>query len=303
MAVSPVTVVVNTDGQHRKLCKIWFGKDGTYYVSMPYHKARTAYLHKCINDYSLGYRQARVVAESEFIDSASLDDDKNALKLSHHASGFCQFSGPGVVSGIDEDGGIRGMGVFSRALEAVGDGPAFGLLAYGLHDFAQAETPLQNAIIVNFDSLLQSNQVDANENLEWKESEDTRSALMLEGFYFQPWVRRFVEIDEQGLPFLLYQHPSTFLMKLAVVLPQELCELDGFLGLHTYRIATTQPSESGFSMSGPGGNAREDSLGRPIADGIYCMFPRPHGFSPNRDLNYHQGNSNKKVGDTSESSL
>lgn len=100
-------IVDGLDGR-RKVAKIWFGSDGSYYVSSPYHNQSRALLTRFTINYA---RQEQEVSFSEVIDSASVEDERHALKLSHHPDGFLQFSGSGVLSGRGEDGTPLGVGL------------------------------------------------------------------------------------------------------------------------------------------------------------------------------------------------
>ena len=92
------TIVYQKPEAEYKLCKIWFGADGSYYVTSPYHPEGRAFLMKIRVNYSL---QEMTVPLEEAIDTAGLDDDDRRLKLAHHPDGFVQFSGHGILSGRD----------------------------------------------------------------------------------------------------------------------------------------------------------------------------------------------------------
>ena len=40
------TVVISAKGKSHKICKVWYGSDGSYYVTVPYHPANKAILLK-----------------------------------------------------------------------------------------------------------------------------------------------------------------------------------------------------------------------------------------------------------------
>jgi hypothetical protein len=90
MAPKKNTVVFTTANGSFKICKIWFGADGSYYVTSPYHPAEKAVLWKFTINYAV---QEQCVGFEEAVDSGSVDDDDHRLKLTHHTSGFIQFSG------------------------------------------------------------------------------------------------------------------------------------------------------------------------------------------------------------------
>jgi hypothetical protein len=108
------TVVYEKGGHRYKLCKIFFGSDGSYYVTSPYHPAEGATLLKATVNYALSEMEIPV---EQAIDAAAAEDDELRIKLSHHPDGFLQFSGQGIVSGKDADGNIRSIGVMSWPLD------------------------------------------------------------------------------------------------------------------------------------------------------------------------------------------
>ena len=59
------------------------------------------------------------------------------IKLSIHQSGFTQFSGSGVISGINQKTGeIKGLGLQSKPLSTpINTGPTFGIVLWGLEHF------------------------------------------------------------------------------------------------------------------------------------------------------------------------
>jgi hypothetical protein len=80
-------------------------------------------------------------------------------QLSIHASGFVQFSGPGITSGIDsETKEIKGMGLQSNPLiDPVSSGPTFGITCYGFKNgYEKVETDPANSIVYQKDILLES---------------------------------------------------------------------------------------------------------------------------------------------------
>jgi hypothetical protein len=97
------TIVVSKGGVSYKVCKVWFGADGSFYVTVPYHPARRAVFLKMTADYTTA-QGGQWVPHDGALEVAILDDDDGRPKLSCHPDGFCQFSGQGIVSGKDESG-------------------------------------------------------------------------------------------------------------------------------------------------------------------------------------------------------
>jgi hypothetical protein len=284
MALKRITVLVKKDQTARKLLKIWFGPDGSYYVAAPYHSARQAYLFKYRSRYDLEFGKSASIPISEFSETATLDDDDGSIKLVHHASGLCQFSGRGILSGIDERGRPKGIGVLTRALPAVGDGPAWALVAYGFEDFDPCDNPGASDLVADFDEL-----VPAAVTEPWPGSEaaiQPREGVLVEGYYFQPQYRKFVTRDPDGRLVLMRVHPTGMILKLAVILSPEDCGHPGFLGLDVYRKHVMMSATSGFNLCGPGETVGEDSLGNRIADLIACWYPRAEWMPAERNVNY-----------------
>ena len=102
-------------------------------VGPPYHNHSTTVLSKISVNYDVGKQQ--IVSLDSFSLTADLEDDEQRLKLSHHPDGFCQFSGEGVLSGKDESGKPKGVGIFAASLADVGSGPAFSVCVHDICAF------------------------------------------------------------------------------------------------------------------------------------------------------------------------
>lgn len=127
-------IILETHGKRRKFAKLLFTGDGSYSLTAPYHTAKKAVLFKVTVNYDT-YEQR--VAFDQAIELSELDEGR--LKITHHRSGFVQYSGDGVCSGLDADGKPRGLGVFSRPLEDVGSGPAIGAGVQGIEKLEETE--------------------------------------------------------------------------------------------------------------------------------------------------------------------
>lgn len=262
------TVVLTTPNGSYKICKLWFGADGSYYVTSPYHPAEKAILWKFTVNYALDEQH---LAFEEAVETGSVDDDDHHLKLTHHASGFIQFSGPGIVSGLNPDGSIRGMGVRSWPLTKPMRGPAFGMRLRGVEQFAPAKKVSDNAITFNETDLTFL--------------PEPRS-IILEGHYLPPLWRRFIR-TVGGEKMISVLHPCRAVLALKVVLPPADCILQGFIGLELYTVPADENVEPipNFTFSSATGNVRQNSKGEIIADGLYCFYPR--GDIPaSRNLNF-----------------
>src|ERR1700730_5165226 len=95
------TILFEAGGDRFKVTKIWFGADGSYYVTCPYHPAQRAHLFVRTINYN---DPAPPNRPSQLLTEAVALDDRKRIKLSHHPSGFLQFSGQGIISGKNRDG-------------------------------------------------------------------------------------------------------------------------------------------------------------------------------------------------------
>lgn len=267
------TVILKDAGRTHKICKIWFGSDGTYYVTVPYHSSNKAVITCATLNYAAG--PLHEVPVSDLLEVASLDDE-GRLKLSHHPDGFCQFSGSGVLSGRDENGRPRGVGVFARALTHVANGPTFGLVFHGLQEFATCEEASGEDAV--FDTAYLAQLPDC-------------SGFRLEGYYLRPDFRRFVETDSRGTQWISLIHPTAAVLRLRVILAPTACKLPGLIGLHMFSVAPRSDSQSGFAITGPGGNLRDNAKGENVGDMISAIYPPPQQIETRRDLTYSPRNN------------
>jgi hypothetical protein len=263
------TIVVSKAGVSYKLCKIWFGADGSFYVTVPYHPARRAVFMKMTVDYAAA-QAGQWVPYDDALEVAMLDDDDARPKLSCHPDGFCQFSGQGIVSGKDEAGTPKGIGVFSSPLMKLGSGPRFSVVIQGIEAFDRQEGEREGDVAFCYADL--SATPDLN-------------GLVLDGHYFQPGMRRFIRTLADGNRYVTILHPSGIVLPLRVVLAPDKCDLPGFLGLELYATRTLFP-EPAFTLNGPGEKPRMGEQGQNVADVICAAFPGPKSVQRYHDLSY-----------------
>lgn len=122
------TIAYNKGGVTVDLCKVILGGDGSYYITAPFHPHDKAIASLITVNYAR--QEENLLDFTRAIEVGVLNDDDRRLKLSHHPDGFLQFSGEGVLSGRDREGGARGLGVQSWPLHEPTLGPSFGL-AFG----------------------------------------------------------------------------------------------------------------------------------------------------------------------------
>jgi hypothetical protein len=261
MATDKYTVVYEAGGIRRKLCKIWFGSDGSYYVTSPYHPAEKALLLKATVKYGSG-SDDWAISFDEALDLASAEDDDKRIKLSPHPDGFVQFSGQGIVSGLDAQGQIRGVGVRSWPLNNPCRGPAFGLAIRGIEQFRLADADKISDEVCLFTEQLVVPGPGAN-------------LLVLEGHYFPALWRRFVQPGPNGTHSIDIVHPAGAVLHLRALFPPERCPAQGFLGVELYGdVGDPETPVPSFILSGSTGNLQCNEKGELLGDSIYCLYPR-----------------------------
>jgi hypothetical protein len=263
------TIIYEKNGVKYKLCKLLYAKDGSYSVLSPYHTARKAIIVKATMNYALPEMN---VSFEEAIDLAAADDDKKRLKLSHHRSGFIQFSGDGILSGLDDQGNPKGVGVWSWPLETPAHGPAFAITVFGAEHFEQATRIRDEACVFKHEELTLLPDTDR---------------LILEGHYFPAFWRRFVRIQPDGRRIISIVHPDGAVLYLRVLFPGQDCDLQGFFGLELSGMPGDAEThvETGFILSTSTGSLRQTEGGDILGDGLFCMYPRQN-IEARRSLDY-----------------
>lgn len=261
------TITIEKNGNRFKLCKLWFGSDGSCYLAVPYHPANKALLLKSTVNYNT--RQEIKIHLEQCVDVCSLDDRR--LKLSLHPDGFCQFSGDGVVSGKDDRGEIRGIGVWTHSLLDEVSGPRFGVSIQGIESFAPHTEPSQDDVRFRYDDFVPV---------------AGSKGLALECYYFQPRWRRFIYAAFDGTKVISVPHVySRATLNLRVLPAPDDCALQGFIGLDLFPMETFF-KDPGFCINGPAENWRSNLERQHLGELIWCMYPRPEKAESRRSLNF-----------------
>ncbi len=272
--MSKHTVIVSANGKLHKICKIWYGSDGSYYVTVPYHPANRAVLLKLPINYVASVPTNAdhdyVVPQSDALDGGSSDDAR--IKLSHHPDGFAQFSGHGLISGKKPDGSPKGIAIQTWPLERGCRGPAFSLCLRGIEQFELADDKVQNACVLNYDELTVV---------------PGSTGAVIEGHYFPLLWRRFIRTRPDGRMIIPIVHPVGVILEMPVLLPGDACPIGGFIGLDFFGSIVRESShDSGYSLSSSTGNLRQNEKGEMIGDGLFCTYPRPEGMPTHRSLDF-----------------
>lgn len=259
------TIWYRVDGKYYKVFKVGFGGDGSYYVTAPYHPLDKAILGKFPVNYALGRPVTLREAIKKATLLASLDDDENRLKLSHHPSGFIQFSGSGIVSGRKEGGGPKGIGVTSWELSNPTFGPSFSVLFAGPDRLGREGLPTLGDVA--FDSTgLEHMRMSGRPFLD----------VHFAGHYFPPRFRSFVRRDSEGHSMDIVNPESSVVQQLRVVLASRESGFPGLIGIWA------EPMEleyEGFWMTSSTGRLRRNQLGDLIGDQLFCLYPPPDDLS------------------------
>lgn len=277
------TIAMLADGQLRKITKLMFGRDGSYMVMMPYHSSNRGILFKAPVAYSPVLDKTSYIPFEDVLDAGDVDEKR--VKLSHHRSGLLQFSGEGIISGFDDKGNPKGIGIQSWTLDNPAPGPSFGIAFQGLSDF-RAATPKETQNSNCSDWII----------FDVKEFPPTPgNGFVLEGFYFPPKGRRFLKCIGSKSSIQIV-HPVGVVMDLkAAVADPAACDFPGFIGITIYPNETkfgAQPS--GYIVSSSTGNVRRNEKGEIIGgDGLYCVFPDELTNLARRNLDYVQASSSK----------
>ncbi len=277
--MSKHTILISVQGKLYKICKIWYGSDGSYYITVPYHPANRAVLSKNTVNYvtsvptSADHEYAIPLDES--LEIGSSDDAR--IKLSHHPDGFVQFSGQGLISGKNPDGSPKGIGIHSWPLEHGCKGPAFSLGVRGIEQFELAGEEDDNVCVLNYDELTLI---------------PGSTGAVIEGHYFPLLWRRFIRFRPDGKRVIPIMHPAGVVLELPVLLPNDACPIGGFIGLDFFGFLSREPSSgSGYSISSSTGNLRENEKGELLGDGLFCFYPRPDDLPTPRSFDYRMPNS------------
>jgi hypothetical protein len=235
-----------------------YGGDGSYYVAAPVHPTQRAVLAMLTVNYG---KQESTLAMSEAVDLADVKIEDKEIKLSHHPDGFMQFSGAGLVSGRDEAGEIRGVGVNTWPLTQPTRGPAFAITLTDLEQFATEAHASADTLLFTEADVTPLPEADQ---------------IVLEGYYFPPLWRRFIRRDNRGELTISVFHPAKATLHLRVALPPDSCQLPGFLAFEVYTNYLKEEEAGprpGFTISGSTGNLRRNEHGEMLGDGIYCFYP------------------------------
>ena len=237
-----------------KLIKIIFHKDGSYFVTAPYHNQKKAFLFKMEVDYQ---KHQQIISHSETIENTALDDDDLALKISHHPDGFLQFSGQGIRSGKNEDGTPKGIGIQSWPLSSPPKGPAFGVTIKNYQDMIQSTKPDPKELCIKFETIS-------------GDEEDTTT--IVRGFFIPLQFKEYI-YKENNVEYISIADPSGVMLKLHVIRPEKTDKYFGFMGIHVHVETMDDKSNTyEYMFSTSTGKLRSDG-NTTKGTGLYAIYP------------------------------
>jgi len=256
-------IVIQEDRKRaRRVTKVLTYPDGGFAVFAPYHSSRSGYLLM----YDANYMpRLQWVGPGATVKEYTAQD---RVKLSYHGDGFVQFSGAGssIVSGRDEAGNPRGMGLLSQPLTSpITSGPSVGLTLWGLDGFEEHLRRKSGEEVIHFGEA---------DFVGGQYSPPGWNAYCLE-FFVLPNVPSEALRSQGGhfraaLQFFNFEVPGTiFVLHL---LPLQ--AYNNMLGVLARRVCQHFAAASGFSLAGPSRILSRDGSS-PQARFISAVYPNP----------------------------
>jgi hypothetical protein len=243
------------------LARIVFGGDGSYYVTAPYHPANRAIAGK----YEVNYNPKRpqtISLVTGGIEVATIDDDEQRLKLSHHPDGFLQFSGEGIRSGREADGSPKGLAVMTWPLKMPTYGPSFQLVFSDPRDCGRPTRRRPNTLVF------------AEADMAHMRRAELRGLTVI-GYYFPPRWREFVYRDGNCWWMHIVHPDGQAVKRLRVILSGVDTAYAGLIGLEARPHGLPDAHGPGFLLASSTGNLRHNAAGDVLGDQLICSFPRP----------------------------
>jgi hypothetical protein len=204
------------------------------------------------------------------LDIAGSEDESNGIKLSHHRSGFVQFSGGGIISGP----GKPGVQVQSWPLSKPVPGPAFSVSILSIEGYSK-KAIADVACLFPGSGLTPTRET---------------GVLIIEGFYF-PWeATTHTQLTDEGERVISVRRPSDEkALQLKVLTPPATCWNLGFVAVHANLepINADQKME-GFFVTTSTGNLRRNDADEMLGDSLVLGYPRV--FPPRRSIDYSPQN-------------
>ncbi len=254
-------IVLEVAGQKYKISKITLHSDGGFDFHFPYHDIKTGMLYKTTHDYTQDESHTAFEELKEKFRASS------KVKLSIHKSGFTQFSGPNITSGLHWfTNKPKGLAVHSTPLtHPISTGPTFSMTIRSFDGFAKytgAPKKRENVLMFSADKIY-NGSIQSN-------------LYVLEGFVFtHELLSKIRQINgERYLKLRMSQFEvpnAEFFFRIIY-----LKKIENFLAISIRKVELNSDDEGLgeliYSICGPGGNKR--IIGKnPVADLLFAVYP------------------------------
>jgi hypothetical protein len=240
------TLVVREADAAYRVAKFLPLKDGGFAITTPYHRARSGSLFKHPTTERTGSFETEVSQMTPFVAS-------DRVKLSYHVDGFVQFSGEDsskIVSGRDEHGRPKGLGLMARPLAApVETGPCAGCSVWGLAEFeAWKPRASEGAIVFHADEDFYTEPEDRDADQRRRQPGYTFSLFVLPPALLEAAIGGYDTGDEIDvpIPMNIYHRQRPFRVKLVRLTTHTT------LGVIAKRQEFGWENPSGFQLASPG---------------------------------------------------
>lgn len=262
-----IKICIKKDHEIYQTTSLYFMSDGSFKIDVPYCYYDEGLLIKfpvdySKRDYALPVDETRQKFKAE-----------NRPQLSIHASGFVQFSGTKIVSGIDpETGNPKGIGIFcSPLITPIVSGPTMGCLIWGINHYQKIDSINDECLVISDADFINRIYRDAKKRGVERTILNTYT---LEFFVFPEEYSKLIFPTSGGemMTFRFwnyYECPGSIFTFPVVRLKNH----SSFLGILPFKTYSGWPSKSayGFHLGSPSGTDTKNEKG--CLYSIVLMYP------------------------------
>ncbi len=247
-----IRICINDEEINYKVTSIYLLSDGSFKIDVPYCNHEEGVIEKfhLPEDF---YGKTTSLVSNEERESFFI---KNRPQLSIHASGFVQFSGKGILSGIDKNTGKpKGLALNSNPLSSpISFGPTCSILLWGLSKGYDVANKAESINYIIPGKAFKSRIFDDKEIIHSYQIE-------IWVFPLNEYYLNAIQTDANGKEFIILKFPnyllapgSSFVMGVI-----RLKNINSFLALLPSRVHVQQSEESdfGFYLSSPSEKIKE----------------------------------------------
>ena len=245
-------ICVEKDGAIYKITSIYLLKDGSFKIDIPYCPFSEGSITKYAPKY--GTRSYTITKQELKLD---LKVSKRP-QLSMHVSGFVQFSGPGIRSGIDPNTDIaRGVGVYSSPLTTpIRSGPTSIFVIWGLESFDTTTTLSKEDILIKYEDFYAQIGTSGKKRAEDVDFNSLAFHLFVFPEEYQDKIVESSSGEKMNLHLPNYQDEDDGVVGKTFVF--SICRLhtiSSFLGILPFKLWTGFPDKApfGFELGSPSG--------------------------------------------------